>query len=224
MLGFSSIAGAPIAAPEPPAFVKWGLGAATGSFHITGSQGQLAPVSGFLTRKNFLAFQDFLGAAAATRMISWAEVNIGLPDGFGGLIWQGWQKFSPGNYQGQAANLRFAIQAPTPDIVGELLDAAAQCSVPNRIDKYLNVAIAAGGTTIAFTPANSTTPKPFNKGPITAAHPNGEPLPGWWVIYNNQPGDQLIASALSLSAITLQVLNGGVGVARTFSSIYVEGF
>jgi hypothetical protein len=224
MLCLSTIAGAPICADQPRGTIGFGLASPPGGFVIQGSA-TFAPTGGFLGRKDFLSFTDYLGAAAAQKMISWAEVNIGQPDGAGGVIWGGWQKFSPGQYQGQYAWFRYSAQSPTPAIIGDLLGAKALCSVPNRIDKYLNVVIVADGTTIFFQPPNSATPKPFNKGPTTAAHPSGEPLPAvGQVVWNSDPGDVYLIKDLTLASVKVQILNGGVGVERTLLSLTAEGF
>jgi hypothetical protein len=224
MLCLATIAGAPVCADQPRGTIGYGFIAPSGGFVIQG-EATFAPTGGFLARKDFLSYQDFLGAAAAQKMLSWAEVNIGQPDGAGGVIWGGWQKFSPGQYQGQYAWFRYFAQSPTPAIIGELLTAKALCSVPNRIDKYLNVAIDVAGTTIRFQPPNSTTPQPFNKGPTTAGHPGGEPLPAvGQVVWNNEPGDVYLVSDLTLASVKIQILNGGVGVARTLLTVTVEGF
>ncbi len=217
MLCLSTIAGAPICADQPRKAIPWGIGEAPGSFVIQG-EAEFQPIAGYLTRKNWLSFTDFLGAAAATKMLSWTEVNIGQPDGFGGVIWGGWQKFSPGQYQGQYARLRYYLQAPTPQIVGELLEAQALCSVAERLDSYTDLTVPAAGLAISFAPGNSNTPRPFNKGP------NGTALPQVMVVWNNQPGDQLIRSGLSLSGVAIQILNGGVGVPRTGVDVTAAGY
>lgn len=225
MLGFAPIATVPVAASFPKTAIAFTEGASPGQFAVTGRGAQItSAVGGYLTRPNWLAVQDFLGASAASQVTSRAEVNIGQPDGFGGVIWGGWQKFNPGNYVGQFAWFRFFVQVPTNQTVGELLQATAQSSVPSRIDNYLNVSLPSDGLTLVFQPAGSSVPAPFNKGPTTAAFPGGEPLPAVQVTWNNQPGDQLVLSDLTLASVTIQILNGGAGVARTLQTVQVQGF
>ncbi|QXX74222.1 hypothetical protein [Methylovirgula sp. HY1] len=225
MFAVDALADVPLATgAESGDALSYTLGAAPGSFVLTGNDAAFVQTGGFLGRGGFLSYQDFLGAAAAAGMKSWVEVNIGQPDGFGGVIWGGWQKFTPGNYRGQYVDWRFWAQAPSTSIVGALQQATAQCSVPNRIDNYLNVAVPTTGLVLTFHPANNSHPAPFNKGPCTAAYPNGEPAPAVQVTFNNQSGDVLIISALTLASVTLQVLNAGVGVARTLAAVTVQGF
>src|SRR5215475_2047245 len=56
-----------------------------------------------LLLSDFLDQTDLLGAAASASIVSWVEVNIGVPNGLGGIAWSGWQKFMPGTYPGQYA-------------------------------------------------------------------------------------------------------------------------
>jgi hypothetical protein len=163
----------------------------------------------FLGLADLLAQTDLFGVAAAASMLSWPIVNIGQPDGAGGISWGGWQKFTPGNYQGRYARFGVVVEAPTAQVQGSLTAFKGQASVDSRTDHYNGLSVPAGGLTIAFTPDGAATPAPFNKGPGGAA------LPFYNVTYNNQPGDQLLVSALSLAEMTIEILNAGVPVART---------
>lgn len=180
--------------------------------------------SGDAATDNFFAPTDFFGqsdvfnSAAAAQITSWVEVNIGVPDGKGGIAWNGWQKFSAGSYPGRYVKRRCFVQSPSPQIVGTLLKLADQCSVPARIDHYQNLSIPTEGLTITFTPDGLTTPAPFNAGP------NGATLPFVSVTYSNQTGDTLLVSALSKTSVTIQILNAGVGVARSGVNVAAEGY
>ena len=77
---------------------------------------------------------------------------------------------------------------------------------PNRTDSYPAQALLAGGSVITFA-------TPFNGGPGGSAVPNVQAT-----IVGATAGDDLIMT-WSASAITAQVKNGGVGVARTVSFI-----
>lgn len=158
---------------------------------------------------DLLAETDLFGVAAAASMLSWPIVSIGQPDGAGGIAWGGWQKFTPGNYQGRYARFGVVVEAPSAQVQGSLTAFKGQASVDNRTDHYNGLSVPAGGLTINFTPDGATTPAPFNKGPGGAA------LPFYNVTFNNQPGDQLSVSGLSLDRMTIEILNAGVGVART---------
>lgn len=167
---------------------------------------------------DILGQTDIFGVAAAASMLSWPIVNIGVPDGQGGIAWAGWQKFTPGTYQGQYAWFGVTVEAPSAQVQGALLAFNAQASVPARIDHYQNLSIASGGTTITFIPDGATSAAPFNKGP------NGASLPFVLVTYNNQSGDVLSVTSLSLSGVTIEILNSGVGVARSGVNVTVEGY
>jgi hypothetical protein len=58
----------------------------------------------------------------------------------------------------------------------------------------------------------------FNGGP------NSGNLPGVTVTWQNTSGDTLLISGESLSGVTVQILNGGVGVQRVGVNIVVEGY
>ena len=72
---------------------------------------------------------------------------------------------------------------------------------------------AAGGTTLTFS-------SPFNGGPggASGANPNIQVS-----ILGATPGDDVLITGVSLSGVTIQVKNGGVGVARTVN-VAVQGY
>lgn len=163
----------------------------------------------FLGLADLLAQTDLFGVAAAASMLSWPIVDIGQPDGVGGIAWSGWQKFTPGNYQGRYARFGVVVEAPSAQVQGSLTAFKGQASVNNRTDHYNGLSVPAGGLTITFTPDGAATPAPFNKGP------GGAVLPFYNITFNNQPGDQLLVTGLSLASMAIEILNAGVPVART---------
>ena len=86
--------------------------------------------------------------------------------------------------------------------------------MPDRVDHVTDHALGSGGETFTFTPDGGALPKPFKGGPGTAVVPNIQ------VTWSETAGDQLVISGLSLSAVTIQVLNGGVGVGRTINALF----
>ena len=58
----------------------------------------------------------------------------------------------------------------------------------------------------------------FNGGP------NAGNLPGILVTWQNNPGDTLVITNLSLSSATIQIQNGGVGVTTYNTNIVAEGY
>jgi hypothetical protein len=171
-----------------------------------------------LSIADFLAQTDVFGAKNIQYVLCSIEVQIGISDGAGGITWAPWQKFIPGNYQGQYANFRVRFSSSNTNVIPVLVNFSFQAAVPARIDHYQNISVAAAGTTITFIPDGGSVPGAFNGGPNAAA------LPYVNVSFNNQAGDVLQISALSLSSVKVQVLNGGVGVARTGLNIDVEGY
>ncbi len=170
-----------------------------------------------LATTDFLGNPDFLGAAATQYTQSWIEIAI-APAG-ATPVWGAWQKFVPGNYTGQWFKLRGVVLSTTPTVRADLLKFSIKASVPARIDHYQNQSIPAGGLTITFQPDGATGPAPFNGGP------NGNPVPYWNVTAGSlSAGDVLDIVSLSLSSMTIKILNGGVGAARSGVNIDVEGY
>src|SRR5205814_283357 len=119
---------------------------------------------------------------------------------------------------GRAYNARMFLQTFDTGTVAFCESFIFGVTVPARIDHYTNVDLAAGGSTITFQPDGAASPATFNGGP------DGSTVPHMQItILSAQTGDLLVTSAISLSQVTLQVTNGGVGVARTVNAL-VEGF
>ncbi len=190
--------------------------------------------------QNILAITDFLntadifGASASAFITSYVEISIAhndvndvfdQPDVFdptdvfaGPVNWGDWQKFVPGTYRGRFFKFRVQVLNSNPtQVTGFLALLNYTASVPVRLDHYQGLAVAAGGTVVTFKPDGATVAAPFNGGP------NGATLPYYSASWSMQAGDQLVVSGLSKSQMTVQVLNGGVGVARTIN-LDVEGY
>lgn len=174
--------------------------------------------SNFLGLTDVLGQTDLFGSASESQISSYPIVNIGLPDGDGGIIWSGWQKFQSGQYQGQYAWFGMTVVSPTPTIQGGLAQMQMQCSVPARIDHYQDQTIGPSGLAIVYQPDGATSPAAFNRGP------NGATLPFIQVTFNNTAGDTLLFVSPTLEGVTIKILNGGSGVTRTGVNIYVEGY
>ena len=183
-----------------------------------------------LTEANVLTDPDILGSASARFVDAWVEIAIAqsgssdafaLPDAFapsdifaGGTTFADWQKFAPGVYVGQFFKFRLVIVSRDATVIASAVAFTVSVDVPDRNDHVTNHALAAGGETFTFTPDGSSTPTAFKGGP------NGATVPHLQVTWNQTAGDQLVISGLSLSGVTLQILNGGVGVARTINAIF----
>jgi type I site-specific restriction-modification system R (restriction) subunit len=132
---------------------------------------------------------------------------------------EAWQKFVPGTYYGQYFRLRVVVENGNPaQVTGVITGFSYTVSAPPRVDHYQNLSIAAGGTAVTFRPDNAASPAPFNGGP------NGSTVPYVNASWQNQPGDQLVISGLTRAGMTVLILNGGVGVARSGFNVNVEGY
>ncbi len=108
----------------------------------------------------------------------------------------------------RAALETFDVSAAVPN----LQSFTWQAIVAARIDHYQAQAVpaTAGGLTITFIPDGATATAPFNFGPNTA----GTPFVNIGIT-NAVAADVINIIALSLTSVQLNILNGGVPVART---------
>jgi hypothetical protein len=158
-----------------------------------------------------------LGDATSTDIFAPSDIFSSV-DIFGNTAAQ-WQKFTPGVYPGRYFKFRLVVSnASIATATGNVTALKTTISIPPRIDHYQNQSIAAGGNTIVFQPDGAVATRPFNGGP------NGSTVPYVNVTWQNHSGDVLVISGLSLSQLTIQITNGGAGVARTGVNIDVEGY
>lgn len=195
-----------------------------------------APVGqNVLAMGDVLSQPDILGSASAQFVTVYPMINIATSalgdlytDGdlyqypnlytIGGFNWGGFQRFSPGTYQALALDFAVYLETADPLIVAYDLALTITVSIPARVDTYALTTSAAATTTIAFQPNGAAAPAPFNGG----AGPANLPAISWGIV-NAQAGDDLIISALSLNAITFEILNAGVKVARNLN-LFAEGY
>ncbi len=112
------------------------------------------------------------------------------------------------------------IQTSDPQTRAILTGMTFSVDVPDRDDHYINKAIASGaGTAISWQPDGAGSPVPFNGGP--AGSPTSPAIQV--TILSASAGDDVVLSSVSLSGATVQVLNGGVGVARNVN-ILAQGY
>ncbi|MDA8230339.1 MAG: phage tail protein [Magnetospirillum sp.] len=135
-----------------------------------------------------------------------------------GVAWGDWQTWIPGAYTGRVFDCRILLTSADPQVSMLLTDLVFAVDVPDRVDRYVTLAVPAGGLTLQFTPDGATAPVPFNGGP------GGGNLPLIQVtILGAQAGDTAVVTGESLSQATIQVVNGGAGVARSVN-LTVEGY
>lgn len=164
---------------------------------------------------DYLNDTDILDWAASITTSVYPEIALSQ----NGTTWGSWQKYSAGTYTAAAFKARMQIQVDDPQTQAILSGFTFSVDVPDRDDHYVNLAIASGGTAITFTPDGSATAVSFNGGP------QGSPtLPAIQVtILGAQSGDVVVVSSVSLSGCTVQVLNGGAGVARNVN-VLAQGY
>lgn len=98
--------------------------------------------------------------------------------------------------------------------------------VPDRTDSYTNLAVPNTGLAVTFysggfdaVPAGASVPVPFNGGPNGALVPHVQRA-----IINGNSGDEVKITNLTLRGCTVNVLNGGVNVARSGINLLVLGY
>lgn len=188
-----------------------------------------------LTIGNILETPDILGSASAQFVTVYPLINTATATGgdlysLGDLYqfpdlyasadfdWVGFQRFSPGTYQARALNFSMLLETADPLTIAYDLEFAITITIPARVDTYAVTTSASGDTTITFEPTGAALASPFNGG----AGPGDLPAISWGII-NAQAGDDLIITALSLSAISFKILNAGSRVVRSLN-LFAEGF
>lgn len=177
-------------------------------------QGQGQPAG-----QNVLAIADWLNTTDILGWDSTANTDI-FPEialSQDGTSWGAWQRYQAGSYLARKFKARMQIQTSDPATQALLEAFTFAVDVPTRIDHFLGLSVAAGGTAVTFRPDGGATAA-FNGGPVASS------LPTWRIaVLNAASGDTVIVSGLSLSGATIQVQNAGAGVARTVNAEF-EGY
>lgn len=170
-----------------------------------------------LTVPDLLAMPDYLGAAS-TRFINvfpqirWAYTGKPVAD----VDWTDWQNFTPGVYEGQTFDFNMQLETIDPNTIAYDLEFEFSVDVPDRFDYVTALAVDAAGTAILFRPNGAAIDAPFNGGPNGAAVPNVQTT-----ITGAVAGDQVMITAETLAGLTIQIMNAGVGVARTVNLVII---
>jgi hypothetical protein len=171
--------------------------------------------SNVLTVDDWLGQTDVLGFAVTANTTIFPEVATSQD----GLTWGDWQKFQAGGaLTGMAFKARMQLQTTDAQTQAILTGFRFAVDVPDRSDHYNRLAVPPGGTAITFQPDGSASPAAFNGGPGSDSEPHVQ-----GTIINAQAGDQLVISALTAAGCSVQVLNGGAGVARSVN-LLAQGF
>lgn len=152
---------------------------------------------GDTTLATFDAIQDFdaepnLDGNYGEKVSLGLSINTDVGAGF-----TGWRKFVPGEHVFQKVKLRADLDSRDVGVTAVLTALQWTVDMPDRIESAADVALPAGGSTITFSPA-------FQAAPNVQI-----------TVQNGQSGDYVIVTAKTTTGFTVQILNGGVGIART---------
>lgn len=159
-----------------------------------------------LTITDFLNYQDVLGTQYAANITVTPQIALAQDDG----IYGAWQTFVPGVYLARYFKARLLVESNSAQIIGIVQGMTFSVDVPDRIDNF-NLTTLAGGSTVSYT-------APFNGGPGGLANPLVQ-----ITIVNATAGDDVVLTAQTTSGFTVQVFNGGVGVARQIN-VLAQGY
>lgn len=151
-----------------------------------------------LTITDLLAVTDLLGAQF-NQYVS-ARPQIALSQD--GTTWGVWQDYAAGVYQAKAYKPRLVVETTDPQVYGFITAFDFSVDAPDRMDNGNAVAILASGSTISYDTA-------FNS---PAANINTQ-----ITIVGASSGDDVVLSAQTQNGFTVQIMNSGVGVARTIN-------
>ena len=112
-----------------------------------------------------------------------------------------WSDFVPGTFVARKFKLRAVLLSYDASVRAVLDQFAFTVDMPDRSERGTSVAVPSGGTTVTFA-------RPFQITPNTQI-----------TVVNASAGDDVLLTAQSANGFTVQVLNGGVGVARTINWI-----
>ena len=173
-------------------------------------------VDNVLVQADMLGVTDVTGWALGANVEAVPQLRLSQD----GVTWGAWQTWSPGAYAAMSFDFRVLLSSFDPQVIPVLADFSFLVDVPDRLDKFTGLSIPAGGLSLSYVAGLQGNPAAaFNGG--TAGQ--GTPPNVQVTIVGGSPGDDAILTGQSVSGFTLQVINGGVGVARTVN-IIVQGY
>lgn len=129
------------------------------------------------------------------------QISIAGNDG----VFGSWLNLVPGQYVGRKFTFRVVLSTSDPGVTAVVSTLDITVDMPDRIDPYTNQALAAGGTALVYSPA-------FQVRPNVQV-----------TIINATDGDEIKLTGESAAGCTVQITNGGSGVARN-ANITVVGY
>jgi len=121
-----------------------------------------------------------------------AQINIAQNDG----IFTGWRDFVPSDFVGRIFKMRLVLVSENSFTNIQVSAFTWSVDVPDRVDTGNSVSVATDGTAVTFT-------RPFHGVPNTQI-----------TIIGATAGDDIVLTSQTVNGFTVQVVNGGVGVAR----------
>jgi hypothetical protein len=186
----------------------------------------------FLGDPDFLNNPDIFAGASARQVDAWVEVasSTGGADNdafaptdafaetdvfLAGSSFGPWVRFAPGVYVGSRFKLRVALRTNDAAVQGVVTEFSWSVDVPDRVDHVIDHPLADAGETFTFAPDATGVATPFNGGP------NKQDTPLVLVnVIDGSAGDEVLITAKTLTEVTIQIVNGGVRVARTINAFF----
>lgn len=172
----------------------------------------------FLGTVDFLAEPDFL-STSRTQLVRVRPLIRVAQDSNSPPSWGDTQIWSPDVYKGWMFQLGMQFETFDASTVAILENWSWSIDVPDRLDSYQNLSVGSGGLSITFRPTGAAVGIPFNGGLNAEDLPHLTPS-----IRNPTDGDLITWTGLTLSGVTLQVMNGGIAVARDEVNLLVRGY
>lgn len=153
--------------------------------------------SGIDTAALFDDIADFDAVATFSGLVPGVGVQPQISLSDDNITYTAWMPYINGDYTARYFKFRLKLYTNNPQNYPEVTQFVATIDMPDRTERAKGVSVLSGGTAITFT-------KEFMVAPIMRA-----------TITNAQSGDTVNITGTTTTGSTLQVLNGGVGVART---------
>ncbi len=161
----------------------------------------------WLTIADFLGATDLLSASAGPYVGAQPQIRIAAAD----AVYGNWMNYTPGQYNAQYFDGRIQLTSSDPQSYPVMSQFDFLVDVPDRVDSYVNKALASGGNLILYT-------TPFNGGPGGSNQPNVQ-----ITILGATANDDVVTSNSTLSGINVQIVNAGNGVARNIN-LFSQGY
>jgi hypothetical protein len=177
---------------------------------------------------NILDQADMLGSASTQFILVTPQINTATSPGgdlyaqgdlyqypdlyiTGSVNWNGFQSFTPGQYQTRYLDFAMALATRDPNTIAYDLEFVITVTIPGRIDQVPVTTGTGGTTTVTFA-------APFNGGAGIGNTPVVQAT-----IINAAGGDDLVVTSITRTGCHVAVQNTGNLVARTVY-LQVEGF